>query len=70
MTRIAVCGAAGRMGKTILELCMDTEGVTIGAAIEQSASPMLGMDAGEVAGIGRLANTIARCNRHGTKDLP
>lgn len=54
MTRIAVCGAAGRMGKTIVELCHETEGVSIGAAIEHSESPMLGLDAGEVAGIGKL----------------
>ena len=52
MVRVGVCGAAGRMGKTILEVCHDTDDVQIGAAIEHSESPMLGMDAGEVAGIG------------------
>ena len=52
MVRVGVCGAAGRMGKTILEVCHDTEGVVIGAAIEHPDSPMLGMDAGNVAGIG------------------
>jgi len=54
MTRIAVCGAAGRMGKTILELCSDTEEVSVGAAIEHNSSALLGMDAGEVAGIDKL----------------
>jgi 4-hydroxy-tetrahydrodipicolinate reductase len=53
MVRVGVCGAAGRMGKTILEVCRDTDGIEIGAAIEHSASPMLGLDAGDVAGIGR-----------------
>ena len=53
MVRVAVCGAAGRMGKTILEVCRDTDGVEIGAAIEHPESPMLGMDAGNVAGIGK-----------------
>ncbi len=53
MVRVGVCGAAGRMGKTILEVCHDTDDVKIGAAIEHSESPMLGMDAGDVAGIGR-----------------
>lgn len=52
MVRVGVCGAAGRMGRTILEVCHDTEGVVIGAAIEHPDSPMLGMDAGNVAGIG------------------
>jgi 4-hydroxy-tetrahydrodipicolinate reductase len=53
MVRVAVCGAAGRMGKTILEVCRDTDGVEIGAAIEHPESPMLGMDAGDIAGIGK-----------------
>lgn len=52
--RVGVCGAAGRMGKTILEVCNDNDGVEITAAIEYSESPMLGLDAGEVAGLGKL----------------
>jgi len=58
MIRIAVAGAAGRMGKTILEVCRDTDGVAVGAAIEHPESPVLGQDAGEVAGIGRQDVTI------------
>ena len=58
MTRIAICGAAGRMGRTLLEVCRDTEGVSLGAAIEHAGSPVLGMDAGEMAGIGRQGVTI------------
>lgn len=53
MIRIAVAGAAGRMGKTLLEVCRDTGGVAIGAAVEHPESPALGRDAGEVAGLGR-----------------
>ena len=40
------------MGKVILEVCNETPEVTVGAAIEHSTSPMLGLDAGDVAGIG------------------
>jgi 4-hydroxy-tetrahydrodipicolinate reductase len=58
MTRIAICGAAGRMGRTLLEVCRDTEGVSLGAAIEHAGSPVLGMDAGEMAGIGRQDVTV------------
>ena len=58
MVKVAVCGAAGRMGKTILEVCNDINGVEIGAAIEHSESPMIGMDAGEQAGIGKLGVPI------------
>jgi 4-hydroxy-tetrahydrodipicolinate reductase len=56
--RVGVCGAVGRMGKTILEVCNDNDNVEVTAAIEYSESPMLGMDAGEVAGIGKLGVNI------------
>ena len=56
--RVGVCGAAGRMGKTILEVCNDNDGVEVTAAIEYSESPMLGLDAGEVAGLGKLGVKI------------
>ena len=58
MTRAAICGAAGRMGKTILEVIADTDGITVGAAIEQRGSPALGLDAGEQAGTGRLGVSV------------
>lgn len=57
-TRVAVCGAAGRMGKTILEVCKETDQIEIGAAIEFSGSTMLGTDAGEQAGIGKTGINI------------
>ena len=50
-TRVAVCGAAGRMGKAILQVCAKTEDVLVTAAIEHPSSPQLGSDSGEVAGI-------------------
>ncbi len=53
MVKVGVCGAAGRMGRTILEVCRDTEGVIIAAGVEHTESPVLGMDVGDVAGIGR-----------------
>lgn len=56
--RVGVCGAAGRMGKTILEVCNDNDDVEVSAAIEYSESPMIGLDAGEVAGIGKLGVSI------------
>ena len=58
MIKAGICGAAGRMGKTILEVIDATAGVAVGAAIEQKGSPMLGLDAGEVAGIGRQGVSI------------
>ena len=58
ITRIAVCGAAGRMGKTILEMCHETKGVAIAAAIEYKGSSMIGADAGEQAGLGKMGILI------------
>ncbi len=51
--RIAVTGAAGRMGKALIESIQASEGAVLGAAIEHPASSLIGTDAGEVAGIGK-----------------
>ncbi|WP_127476769.1 4-hydroxy-tetrahydrodipicolinate reductase [Sulfurivermis fontis] len=53
MIRVAVTGAAGRMGRVLIEACQQAEGVTLGAAIERPGSSVIGVDAGELAGIGR-----------------
>lgn len=58
MLRVGVCGAAGRMGRTILEVCRDTRDVRIGAAIERRDSSLLGLDVGNVAGIGEQQVSI------------
>lgn len=57
--KIGVCGAAGRMGKAILEVCHELDNVQIAAAIEYEGSPMVGVDAGEQAGIGKTGVTIS-----------
>lgn len=59
MTRVAVVGAAGRMGKTLVQAVMDTEGLRLTAATEQPGSSLIGADAGEVAGISRLGVAIS-----------
>lgn len=58
MTRIAVTGAAGRMGKNIIEAIQTLEGVELGVAIERVGSSMIGLDAGELAGVGHLGVRI------------
>ncbi len=50
-TKIGICGAAGRMGKAVLEVCGQSEGVIVTAAFEHAGSVKLGMDSGEVAGL-------------------
>ncbi|MFZ2290447.1 MAG: 4-hydroxy-tetrahydrodipicolinate reductase [Halopseudomonas yangmingensis] len=59
MRRIAVIGAAGRMGKALIEAIGQTEGAQLSAAIERPQSSLVGADAGELAGVGRLGVVIA-----------
>mgnify|MGYP002062346629 FL=1 len=58
MTRVAVVGAAGRMGKTLIEAVMLHDSLTLGAATERAGSSLLGADAGELAGVGKLGVTL------------
>ena len=53
MTRIAITGAAGRMGRTLIEACRQTDGLAFTVALEHPDSSLIGGDAGELAGIGR-----------------
>lgn len=52
-TRIGITGAAGRMGRTLLEAINLVEGLSLAAAIERSESTLLGADSGELAGQGK-----------------
>lgn len=49
--RLVVVGAAGRMGRAIVRLVAETEGVSLGGALERPGSPALGQDAGILAGL-------------------
>src|SRR6266849_2076685 len=50
--KIAIAGAAGRMGQMLIRQIAHTEGCSLAGAIEGAASNALGRDAGEVAGVG------------------
>ena len=52
-TRIGITGAAGRMGRTLVEAIDLVDGLQLTAAIESPQSSLLGADAGELAGLGR-----------------
>ncbi|MCW9047006.1 MAG: 4-hydroxy-tetrahydrodipicolinate reductase [Gammaproteobacteria bacterium] len=54
MLRIGITGAAGRMGKTLIEACQQAEDCTVNAAIERPGISLIGADAGELAGVGTL----------------
>lgn len=54
MIKIAVTGAAGRMGRALINACTQADGCQLSAAIEHSGNSLLGSDAGDLAGIGSL----------------
>ena len=54
MSRIAVVGAAGRMGRTLVQAVHETPGLDLTVAVERLGSSLVGSDAGELAGVGRL----------------
>lgn len=56
--RLIVVGAAGRMGRTLIRAVSATPGVTLSAAIEREGSPVLGQDAGLIAGVGELGVAV------------
>ncbi len=52
MIRIAIVGAAGRMGKALVQAVTEAHDTQLTVATERAGSSLLGADAGEVAGIG------------------
>jgi len=58
MTRIAVTGSAGRMGRSLIEACQAGEGMRLSVALDRAGSPIVGTDAGELAGVGRLGVSV------------
>ncbi len=51
--KIAVTGAAGRMGKTLIEAISLNPDAELTVAIERPESSLIGADAGELAGLGK-----------------
>jgi 4-hydroxy-tetrahydrodipicolinate reductase len=59
MQRIAVMGAAGRMGKILIEAVGQAEGAQLTAAVDRPDSSLIGADAGELAAQGKIGVTLA-----------
>lgn len=59
MRRIAVMGAAGRMGKILIEAVGQAAGAGLTAAVDRPDSSLIGVDAGELAGLGRIGVSLA-----------
>jgi 4-hydroxy-tetrahydrodipicolinate reductase len=54
MIRIGITGAAGRMGRTLVQALEEHGALKLGAAFERSDSSLISADAGELAGVRRL----------------
>jgi 4-hydroxy-tetrahydrodipicolinate reductase len=58
MLNLAVTGAAGRMGRNLIQAAYENSNCQLGAAIEHESNPFIGLDAGEMAGVGTLNKVV------------
>jgi len=59
MTRIAITGAGGRMGRRIAAVAIESEQFDIVSALEAPGHEAVGHDVGELAGAGRFGVAVA-----------
>ncbi|MDQ6990175.1 MAG: 4-hydroxy-tetrahydrodipicolinate reductase [Mariprofundaceae bacterium] len=66
MIRVIVTGASGRMGRMLVKAVDASENTELIGATERPNSPLLGTDAGNLAGIGalgvNLVDDLSKCN--------
>jgi len=51
MSKVAVYGVGGRMGRTVVQVIHETDGLRVVVGVDGAASPMLGRDVGVLAGL-------------------
>ena len=56
--KIGVVGAGGRMGRNLITAVANAESATLTAAFERAGSSLIGTDAGEFVGVGKLGVEI------------
>ena len=52
--KVGVHGAGGRMGRSVVQLVHEADDLKLVAAVDAEGSPLLGRDAGELAGVPAL----------------
>ena len=57
--RLVVTGAGGRMGRMLVKAIVEAGGVTLAGALERPDSPVVGEDAGVLAGVGALGVKVS-----------
>lgn len=60
ITKIAIHGAAGRMGQRLVALASTDRDLQLVAAIDAPNNPRIGQDAGLIAGVGELGVPLAK----------
>ncbi len=56
--KLAIMGAAGRMGRTLVRIVHETDGCEVAGGLEQPGSEAIGTDMGALAGIGELGIAV------------
>lgn len=69
MTRIAIAGAAGKMGRMLIETVNQQPDLQLTVALERPGLDVVGRDAGEVAGLGPIGVLIADSLEAGIDDF-
>jgi len=57
--KIAVMGAAGRMGRELISAVLSQHGCTVSGGIEPDGSPHIGEDLGTLAGLGAVGTKVS-----------
>ena len=57
--KVGILGAAGRMGRTLIEAVQAYDGLTLSAAVDAPGSSLIGADAGELIGVGKLGVALS-----------
>jgi 4-hydroxy-tetrahydrodipicolinate reductase len=57
--KLAIAGAAGRMGRELARIVHGTEGCSLAGGLEAKGSPHVGADYGELIGVGKLGVAIS-----------
>ncbi len=68
MLQVAVLGASGRMGRTVIRCLVGMDGLRLAGAVTETADPELGRDAGELCAIPALGVALSDDPAEGLRD--